>query len=87
MPRIHIASFYRFININHIDVLRNELLMLCRKLNLFGTILISQEGFNGSIAGKKESILDVFDWLQRELDLDVNISDNARWNNTNIVPF
>ena len=87
MPRIHIASFYRFMSINNIDGLRNELLMLCRKLNLFGTILISKEGFNGSIAGKKESILDVFDWLQSELNLDVSISDNARWNNTNIAPF
>ena len=87
MSRIHISSFYRFKEINNIDDLRNKLLALCKKLNLFGTILISKEGFNGSIAGKKKSILEVFDYLQRELNLDANISDNARWNNTNIAPF
>ncbi len=87
MSRIHISSFYRFKEINNTDDLRNKLLALCKKLNLFGTILISKEGFNGSIAGKKKSILEVFDYLQRELNLDANISDNARWNNTNIAPF
>ncbi len=87
MSRIHIASFYRFKEINNIDGLRNELLELCKKLNLLGTILISKEGFNGSIAGKKKSILIIFDYLQRELNLDANISDKARWNNTKIAPF
>ena len=87
MSRIHISSFYRFKEINNTDDLRNKLLALCKKLNLFGTILISKEGFNGSIAGKKKSILEVFDYLQRELNLNANISDNARWNNTKIAPF
>ena len=62
---MHISSFYRFKEINNTDDLRNKLLALCKKLNLFGTILISKEGFNGSIAGKKKSILEVFDYLQR----------------------
>jgi len=87
MPKIHIASFYHFKEINNIEALRDELLRLCKKLSLLGTILIAEEGFNGSVAGKKKSILEVFYWLQEELSIDANISDNARWNNIKRDPF
>ena len=39
-------SFYRYINIDQPEVLRNELYRSCSKLNIFGRIYISTEGIN-----------------------------------------
>ena len=69
MTEVFVTSFYHFKEIVEVNSLRKKSLEYCNNIDLLGTILISKEGINGSISGKKVSILKYFDWLQRELNL------------------
>src|SRR5438874_1438485 len=55
MSILHIAG-YKFISLSDIDVLREWFLTHSITLNLKGTILLSQEGINISVAGKTHDI-------------------------------
>ncbi|MBO0663990.1 rhodanese-related sulfurtransferase [Jiella sp. CQZ9-1] len=46
-----VAAFYRFLPLDDLGVLREDLRVLCRDLGLRGTILIAPEGVNGTVAG------------------------------------
>ena len=87
MTEVFITSFYHFKEIVEVNSLRTKSLEYCTNIDLLGTILISKEGINGSISGKKVSILKYFDWLQRELNLNYKIAERARWNKSNQPPF
>jgi UPF0176 protein len=50
-----VLLFYKFINIENPEELREKQLELCKKLGLKGRILISEEGINGTIGGSKET--------------------------------
>ena len=45
------AAFYKFVPLPEYRELRSELLAICRALPVRGTILLSSEGINGTIAG------------------------------------
>lgn len=53
---VSILSFYSFVNIEDLDVLKQKLLCFCKKKLIRGTILIAPEGFNGSLSGRKEDL-------------------------------
>ncbi|MBT8087392.1 MAG: hypothetical protein KJO46_05125, partial [Gammaproteobacteria bacterium] len=54
-----VASFYRFLDIDDPASFRNALQTLCNERALLGTVLVAAEGFNGTLAGSKASIIDV----------------------------
>ena len=81
MTNIKVASFYRFISISNLNNIQQRLLTLCKDLNLLGTILLAEEGFNGSLSGTEDSILEVFQWLEEELSLTKKIHYSVRWGN------
>ena len=87
MPKVAISSFYHFIEIHNVEDIRDAMLNFCIYMNLLGTILVSNEGFNGTISGKKSAILEAFHFLENQLDLNFSISNKARWNITNNPPF
>ena len=49
MQNVSISSFYHFIEIQNVEDIRDALLDFCVNSNLLGTILVSNEGFNGTI--------------------------------------
>ncbi len=49
-------SFYKFVEINHIENLREEILLFCKNHSLKGKILLANEGINGMVVGEKENI-------------------------------
>ena len=53
---IAILSFYSFTNINDPAILQPQLLLRAKKKFIYGTILVSKEGLNGSISGKQEDL-------------------------------
>lgn len=87
MTNIKVASFYRFISISNLNNIQQRLLTLCKDLNLLGTILLAEEGFNGSLSGTEDSILEVFQWLEEELSLTKKIQYSVRWGNVIQPPF
>ena len=56
MEKIKILAFYKFTAFESLIELQQSLLRVCKANNIFGSILISQEGLNGTIAGFERNI-------------------------------
>ena len=80
-----VASFYRFLDLLDPEDFRNALQGVCDEHGLLGTILVANEGFNGSITGEESSIRHVFAWVEETLELDSPVE--ARWNAVSEPPF
>ena len=80
-----VASFYRFLDLKDPTTLASRLRSLCEETGLLGTILVADEGFNGTIAGSRDSVQAVFTWLEVTLRLDERIE--ARWTDAGDAPF
>lgn len=82
---INVVSFYRFVDIGAPDELQRGLQALCESQALLGTVLLANEGFNGTLAGRAEGVQAVFDWLSAELRLTSPV--DARWTEAGDPPF
>ncbi len=51
--QIIVATFYKFVQLNKIIEIKNDFNVYLKKLNIKGTILIANEGINGTIAGEE----------------------------------
>ncbi len=80
-----VVSFYRFLDLPDAEQFRDELQALCDEQNLLGTILVADEGFNGTLAGEQLAVETVFNWISRTLELDSTI--DARWTEASEAPF
>ncbi|MBD2137535.1 rhodanese-related sulfurtransferase [Anabaena sp. FACHB-1237] len=59
-----VATLYKFVNLPDFRELRSPLLSFCQERGIKGTILLAQEGINGTVAGSCESINAVLDFLR-----------------------
>ncbi|MFY9590159.1 rhodanese-like domain-containing protein [Rickettsia endosymbiont of Halotydeus destructor] len=74
---IAILSFYSFVNIEEPEFLIPKLLLIGKRKYLKGTILVSHEGFNGSISGLHENvqiILEEITKLTKAKDVNIKIN-------------
>ena len=72
-----IAAFYKFVDWNNLKRKKSEIEKLCLENNIVGTILLANEGINGTIAGSEESILAVIKGLKDDpllLDIEPKFS-------------
>ena len=72
-----IATFYKFIFLPEYTEKKQLLLKFCQDHSIKGTILLSQEGINATIAGIPEDIQATINYLKKDnyfLDLDVKYS-------------
>ena len=53
---ILVAALYKFVEIDDLLSLQSNLYEICKKNNIMGTILIANEGINGTISGKTNEI-------------------------------
>ncbi len=51
-----VAAFYQFIRLAQPEAVREEFLRHCRGAELYGTVLVSNEGVNGTLAGAPGAI-------------------------------
>ncbi|KQT85726.1 rhodanese-related sulfurtransferase [Aurantimonas sp. Leaf443] len=61
-----VAAFYRFVPLSGLPALKTRLETLCRAQAIRGTILIAQEGINGTVAGAPASVAALLDALDEE---------------------
>ena len=54
-----IAAFYKFVPIYDLETQKIQLLAFCREKEIRGTIILAEEGINGTISGSQEAIADV----------------------------
>ena len=59
-----VAAFYKFVNLPDYVDLRQTLLRQCESLNLLGSILLAEEGINGTISGAEPEVRALFDCLR-----------------------
>lgn len=62
-----IAGFYKFMPLENLPLLRSDLLGKAKRLNIWGTILIAQEGINATIAGSQGDLDTFLGWLSEDL--------------------
>ncbi|MCH7898616.1 MAG: rhodanese-related sulfurtransferase [Proteobacteria bacterium] len=80
-----VAAFYRFLDLQEPAAFRDELQALCDEQGLIGTILVANEGFNGTIAGDHASIQSALAWIEKRLALDRAIT--PHWTDSSKAPF
>ena len=53
----HVASFYRFTRLENLDSIQSRLLNELGQLEIVGSLLLAEEGFNGSLTHTSKSLL------------------------------
>ena len=69
MSSISVAAFYKFVTLEDFPVLRESFLKECAARDIRGTILLAQEGINGTIAGSQESLDSILEFFHQDLRL------------------
>jgi UPF0176 protein len=82
---LKVVSFYRFVDLEDSQGLGSSLQSLCDEKGLLGTILLAEEGVNGTLAGSREAVAAVLAWLSDTLALEEPIE--ARWTEAAAAPF
>ena len=64
--RFLVAAFYRFVSLPDYEAIREPLRRSCEKLGLLGSILLAEEGINGTISGTQQGVNDLFESLRAD---------------------
>ena len=62
-------AMYHFISLPHFKALREPLLQFCVPRFIKGTLLLADEGINGTLAGPEKSIIELLNYLKTGLIL------------------
>jgi len=81
---ILVAALYKFVEIDDLHSLQSNLYEICEKNNIMGTILIANEGINGTISGKTNEINQTISLLKSDKRF-ANIE--IKYSSTNKQPF
>lgn len=85
---IAVLSFYCFTNIEQPEMLMPKILLIGKKKSIHGTVLLAEEGFNGSISGPKEDVDLVLAELVKVAEVDLANEDvSAKYNYCPEHPF
>ncbi len=84
MKEFVIASFYKFVPLHDYEAMKIPLLAAMKEHHIWGTIILAQEGVNGSFAGKPHEVLSLYNYLR----LDRRLSDlYFRETYDDVMPF
>ena len=61
-----VAAFYKFVALPDYRAMRENLLHRCQELGLLGSILLADEGVNGTISGAGDKVQLLFDYLRSD---------------------
>ncbi|WP_016950337.1 rhodanese-related sulfurtransferase [Anabaena sp. PCC 7108] len=61
-----VAALYKFISLPNFAEMQEPLLSFCQEQGIKGTILLAQEGINGTIAGSRQAIDAVLNFLRSD---------------------
>jgi UPF0176 protein len=82
--RVMVAAFYKFAHLPDFQKMREPLQNSCSELGLLGTILLAEEGINGTISGEEACVNTLFDRLREDSRLS-DLSFKSSW--VDEVPF
>ncbi|MDZ8051338.1 MAG: rhodanese-related sulfurtransferase [Aulosira sp. ZfuVER01] len=61
-----VATLYKFVSLPDFAEKRDSLLSYCQQQGMKGTILLAQEGINGTIAGSRQAVDSVLEFLRSD---------------------
>lgn len=61
-----VATFYKFVQLPNFAEMRSPLHDLCKSLGIRGTVLLAEEGMNGTLAGTTEAIAQILSHLRAD---------------------
>ena len=64
--KIVVAAMYKFVHLTDFRVLREKLVQVCEMQSLKGTLLLAEEGINGTVAGGREGIDNLLCFLKQD---------------------
>ena len=66
MSQIVVAALYKFVKLPDYETLVPQLKDLCDRLGIKGTLLLAEEGINGTVAGSREAIDSLMAFLHND---------------------
>lgn len=70
MSQFLVAALYKFVELVDYKELQEPLFAFCEENEVKGTLLLAQEGINGTIAGPAKGVTAVLDYLRRDARLE-----------------
>ncbi|MGL5742587.1 MAG: hypothetical protein ACRCXC_08575 [Legionella sp.] len=64
-----VSAIYKFVSLNEYRQLRKPLLGIMKHQGIRGTLLLAQEGINGTVAGSRETIDALYAWVEKHPSL------------------
>jgi UPF0176 protein len=64
--RFTVATFYKFVSLPDADHLRRAIEQICQQQEIKGTVLLAQEGINGTIAGSATAVDQILAFLRSD---------------------
>lgn len=61
-----VCALYHFVRLDDYEKLREPLLQVMQDAHVRGTLILACEGINGTIAGSREGVAAVLDWLKND---------------------
>ena len=61
-----VATLYKFVSLGDVPQLREKLQDCCDEAGVYGTILLADEGINGTIAASVPAMTTLLTWLQND---------------------
>jgi len=71
------TAMYHFVSLPHFEKLREPLLNFCVSNDIKGTLLLADEGINGTVAGSEKSILELLHYLKNDAIFESNFKNLA----------
>ncbi|WP_286272391.1 oxygen-dependent tRNA uridine(34) hydroxylase TrhO [Thalassotalea hakodatensis] len=66
MQNITVCALYKFVRLNDFELIKQPLLTVMQANDVKGTLLLANEGINGTIAGSQKSVDAVLDFLAQD---------------------
>ena len=66
MTKIHVAAFYHFAKLDDCQDMQSRLLKECLSEDVLGTLLLAEEGINGTIAGTPRGVSNVLAYIRSD---------------------
>ncbi|MCH2039080.1 MAG: rhodanese-related sulfurtransferase [Saccharospirillaceae bacterium] len=65
-PPVVVCAMYKFVTLENFEAIRQPLLDVMTANEVKGTLLLAQEGINGTVASDRKGIDALLDWLQQD---------------------
>ncbi|MBL4606452.1 MAG: hypothetical protein JKY01_01300, partial [Pseudomonadales bacterium] len=66
MPQVVVCALYRFVRLEDFENIRQPLLKVMLDNEIVGTLLLAREGVNGTVAGSREGVDCLLNWLKSD---------------------